>query len=349
MMICPRATCFQWPVSSFRISLDISNSSRLSTTKHHNSSRFPSHSRVLDKELSKSFSNVPIWRAISQTDLWKRSLFSPEIQKIPPGYSPFCCQRNSTARDVFPTPPRPQIAEWIQPFWLYFSCAAITSNSLSRPQKQRFRLGTWKIFAFVVLKLSFSSALTLASNWLCSIFKAPMSSVRRAWSSVIVDTVVFKSLCFSFNWEMSSLLTSTRLSNFANVLEISTMLLDKASCFSSRSFRSVSICFSMSVIRSWTLSTSSLVVWRAAVILLASSLLYCFIFATSFSKLVTSKLINFIKSLSTGQPMHRFKPVKNDPIVNKYCTFSFFIGAAAMNFQLDNMWNISNGTGKSSP
>ena len=115
MMMWPRAIYFQWPVSSLRISVDISNSSRLPSTKHHKSSRFLSQSRVLDKDLSKSFSNVPIWRDITPTVLWKRLLFSPEIQNIPPGYSLTFRQRNSTARDFLPTPPRPQIAEWIQP------------------------------------------------------------------------------------------------------------------------------------------------------------------------------------------------------------------------------------------
>ena len=309
MMMWPRAILFQWPVSSLRISVDISNSSRLSTTKHHKSSRFPSQSRVLDKDLSKSFSNVPIWRAISPTVLWKRLLFSPEIQNIPPGYSLLFRQRNSTARDVLPTPPRPQIAEWIQPFGVFFSCATIASNSLSRPQKQRLRLGTWKILAFVVLELPFSKASTLASNWLCSFFKAPTSAVKLACLSVTNDTVVSKSLCFSFNREMSPSLASIRLSTSATLLEISAIASDKDSSFSNRSFRSASTFLSISVIRLSKLSISSLIIWRAALILLASSALDCFKLSTSFSRLQTSTLIRFIKSLSTGQPMHSCKPI----------------------------------------
>ena len=314
MMIWPRAACFQWPVSSFRISMDISNSSRLSTTRHHSCSRFLNQSKVLDSELGKSLSSkVPTWRAISLTDNWKRLLFSPEIQKIPPEYSSlsFCRQRNSTARDVFPTPPRPQIADSEQPLVLFFNCTAIAFSSLSRPQKQRLRLGSSKMLASTTAsRLPSSNFFRRESNWVCPNSKTSTFEVRLLSPSFKEATADSTSFCLSSNKEMFCSFVSWRSSIIFILLEISSIADENSLFFSDCAWSPSSSRLSMSDIRFLNFAISSMASWRASPILLASSALNFFMASKFFSKLVTSILTSFIKSLSTGQPIHNFKPAK---------------------------------------
>ena len=299
IMTWPRDPCFHLPLSNLRMSSDISSWSRLSTTKHHILLCFLSHARAFIKVKEKSLSAdvICISRAISLTELWKVMLLSPEIQKIPPGYSFLCLQIYSTASDVLPMPPRPYIAVSTQLFWLPLRMPRIALSSFARPQKQELRLGTRNAVAsFVAEAFTWSSKEDSNAVTFCSV-------------SALFLSKTSTEACKSF-WSLSKLAiftspSSWRTPTFFTFLERSPMALDNASFVSD-----CSLCCSSTRFSSWVrrFSMLSRKFCRASKHFWTSSMPIFLTSSRSCCRLATSSTTSFNNSSSTGQPTHRSTP-----------------------------------------
>ena len=200
------------------------NSSALSTTRSHGQFLFDNRARNLLRASSTfSFVDAGIFSKarFSATDLRTFSSLSPLIQNTPPVKCFFHLQANSTAREVFPHPPRPQMVfvqqempENFEESLLDTKLCSNHSKAVSRPVNSCNCLGA-------VHGVATSSSLCTTEDF----------ALKVSTSDFMLSMLTSKSAILSFAVLRSGTTSSKQPATFFR----SSLITSKAPCKSSRS------------------------------------------------------------------------------------------------------------------
>ena len=276
------------------------NSSALSTTRSHGQFLFDNRARNLLRASSTfSFVDAGIFSKarFSATDLRTFSSLSPLIQNTPPVKCFLHLQANSTAREVFPHPPRPQMAfvqqEMPENFEESLLDTKLCSNhgkAFSRPVNSGNRLGAVhgaaissllcpiEDFAFKVSTSDFMlSKLTSKSAILFfAVLRSGTTSSRQPATSFRSSLITSKVLCKSSRSSSNLLKFSTLFDN----IEISCLRTSKSVNASVSCFPCLAISSRWNTPCSFSLDMS---LWALSSLLIISEV-SCLIFSLASSK-----------------------------------------------------------------